>query len=995
MWLNELKNSDRGTGGVRALASEYERMVRICAIVEKTIFPLAPALPRLAGLGTYLNYLNKISASPECPECAKTINSEMNSVRILNKDGINFGDLRNYLAHGGIEPTDPQTAQSLEKLLDKNWDLLERFVTEQGVAIDFQGIIVNNRLCSKLIFEDNCGVIFYFQEAQKRELIYYSSDGRGKPFIVNIDVNDKLCPAKMIVSTKSTPESKNLDHFYNDIMEDLKAFQENETEIRQIELPEKRIGVEWDRALSDGAEHRLDIFYIQKSHARRWELADGDFEYADFLKFLVNWNISITRLKYRIEELSRFKANEDLDDFAVGSELIIPEEVKPAFRLLDPPPNDGGTRDVKHNNYDFTRSLDRTSTAQTGKPQIYFVSGEAGVGKTYNLIKIAEERLEQLAESNPGEKYFEGPAYLYVSCSGSGYKGLKQIINNEIIETRNLTFDSASALIRAGLLVIIVDGFDELISDAGYNDALEVLDPILRKIGTHGTLVISARSAYQANQYQESLKRNDTLLGPIDHHFVELNRWSLPDINTIFDANPEWVPFLNMNVNEKSLLGIPYFAKSFHLYASTFFEENSKHGNEQAQDYAIDADLRGLLIDEYLKREVKKISTDDRLKFTVNADMLRTVYSEIAGLMLEQETRHLDFTDFQLACETALNLTEPDGRHAALLSRLTVLCGMSVSYSPADPEERAFSFSHEVFYEYFIGKNLETEIKRQSADRLASRLASQLLGEGTVGVLADTISHLEGKLISTLDCRDSNSILKKNISAVFASAINKGIPFSSQHFYGLEFSTLHFGEALGRNLTFAECDFQELELWAEPGTGSLTFINCRFQKITVHGSDGKRFRMENVSIGDLVHFEGRGGPVWLSSRIDIFRKLDALQILGAKETVIDIESTLESEKVEFAKRVLGRFMIRKDNVYVVEQGSRTPGDGASGWMPEPDSYKWADLTNALLNNDLAEEKEFNSSGASKSRIVFRRPVQEILEPSEADVDVKRFWDSLK
>ena len=157
------------------------------------------------------------------------------------------------------------------------------------------------------------------------------------------------------------------------------------------------------------------------------------------------------------------------------------------------------------------------------------------MGKTHNLVTASLHRSERLVEAADEDKRSVlggSPLYLYVSCSGVGLRSLRDLINAAVVETQNLTYESVMALCRNAMLVLVIDGFDELLGGAGYRDAFQLLEPTLRLLGLRGgTVVLSARSSYLANQYKHSLARSSVeAKTPVAHYMLELLRWNAIDV---------------------------------------------------------------------------------------------------------------------------------------------------------------------------------------------------------------------------------------------------------------------------------------------------------------------------------------------------------------------------------------------------------------------------------------------------------------------------------
>src|SRR5690606_788660 len=166
----------------------------------------------------------------------------------------------------------------------------------------------------------------------------------------------------------------------------------------------------------------------------------------------------------------------------------------------------------------------------------YFVSGEAGIGKTRALISTALNRARLVEAEEAGDAPpLRHPLFLYVRSTGQVLNSLTTVVNDAVTTTRNLNEKSVQTLCRNGLIALLVDGFDELLGGVGYDDALGSLRPWIEALGGRGVIVVSARSSYYLNQYRSSLKLNQNLA--VEHRVAEFQRWSDPQIKEFVEAH--------------------------------------------------------------------------------------------------------------------------------------------------------------------------------------------------------------------------------------------------------------------------------------------------------------------------------------------------------------------------------------------------------------------------------------------------------------------------
>ena len=152
--------------------------------------------------------------------------------------------------------------------------------------------------------------------------------------------------------------------------------------------------------------------------------------------------------------------------------------------------------------------------------QIVMVTGEAGAGKTQVLRELV---LQQ------SERYLKGETekiLLYVNAQGRALARLNEALATELQDLRvNLTYHSVATLTRVGLLVPVIDGFDELLGVSGYDDAFNSLATFLEQLEGDGRLIASARSVYYEEEFLS--RTSHPAMGKVRHGHIFRSRSTL------------------------------------------------------------------------------------------------------------------------------------------------------------------------------------------------------------------------------------------------------------------------------------------------------------------------------------------------------------------------------------------------------------------------------------------------------------------------------------
>lgn len=118
--------------------------------------------------------------------------------------------------------------------------------------------------------------------------------------------------------------------------------------------------------------------------------------------------------------------------------------------------------------------------------RVTMLTGDAGTGKTRVLRELVYRQ---------ADKYLRGRTtklLLYVNAQGRALARLDEALATELQDLRvGLTYHSVAVLARLGILVPVIDGFDELLGVSGYDDAFGSLARLLEQLEGRGQLLVS------------------------------------------------------------------------------------------------------------------------------------------------------------------------------------------------------------------------------------------------------------------------------------------------------------------------------------------------------------------------------------------------------------------------------------------------------------------------------------------------------------------------
>ena len=133
-------------------------------------------------------------------------------------------------------------------------------------------------------------------------------------------------------------------------------------------------------------------------------------------------------------------------------------------------------------------SLNNTRRARLG-----FITGPAGIGKSTVLRALSAES----ARAYTG-RAGSGPLLIYFDAQGQTLAQFKNVVAGQLQELRaaRIYYEGLVRLTQRGLVVPIVDAFDELLVEFGAGEAFGSLGSFLADIGDRGCVIASARREF-------------------------------------------------------------------------------------------------------------------------------------------------------------------------------------------------------------------------------------------------------------------------------------------------------------------------------------------------------------------------------------------------------------------------------------------------------------------------------------------------------------------
>jgi len=616
--------------------------------------------------------------------------------------------------------------------------------------------------------------------------------------------------------------------------------------------------------------------------------------------------------------------------------------------------------------------VDHGRAQAEGRTSLFFLKGDPGAGKTTLLRETTALQAERYMQGESGFLLF------YVSAQGRELGNLRDAFSGELDDLRaGFTRDAVAALARSGLLIPVVDGFDELLGTAGYSGAFSSLQTLLGELDGLGAVVVSARSAFYD---LELLGRSTSPASEADIGVttIGLEPWTDAQLETFMrktgggvDRERVGRALETLSAEDRRLLRRPFFASRFPEFAA----EADGHN----------VDLLEYLISAYLEREARKI-VDSSGEPVLPVDGHRRLFELAAEHMWEAEAR-------QLAVDELRTFTEIVAEEFVLGADEASQLGTKVtSYAGFRPGRAGgrddFAFEHEVYFDYFLARAVQRLLRESNHEDLASFFDRGVVPEGValraVDVLGD--GPLEPELLhSSTGVRFDNR--RRNLGTLLAARARK-TPLTECTLQNLLFTDIGFHGAQFDRVRFENCLFIGVDL-----------AGARFQRCVADGSTFQGLKLDNESQLDIRGLRAgqNVGSIFHVDAGDIYAPKDVEEVLrrrGVPRDVSDegapeIAYSPEAENLINLLAFLARAYRRTNIVYESDEFLHNVfGSG-----------RWPALKQLLVEHRVVTEETRSTSGRPTNALRLRVRVDDLLtgqtSPELPNTPAGELWRELR
>ncbi|QDU24014.1 pentapeptide repeat-containing protein [Urbifossiella limnaea] len=477
------------------------------------------------------------------------------------------------------------------------------------------------------------------------------------------------------------------------------------------------------------------------------------------------------------------------------------------------------------------------------RSKLVFLQGRAGDGKSSLLTHLAHAH---------ALRYLRGETtwlFFYIDAQGQALARLNQAIATVLQDLRaSFTYHGLSTLTRLGLVVPVVDGFDELLSSGGYDDAFASLEAFVRQLDGRGVLVASARSTFYKYTGRAAGGR---VAGGREGLAVETEPVFLQPWGDRESGEYLWQRGLGTQLaaatpveaaeKARKLLGAAADEVLSSPFLLTQFADEVAAGRLTDVDH--DRFLHGV-IRSFITRELTGKILNTHGDPILREDGHVRLLGALAEEMWIQETRELDQESFRTICEMVCDDLGLDPSAAKLLlERMPSHAVLTRTNRPV-----RVAFRHELYYGYFFAEYLERAVRRR--DEVESLLARSKVSAPIAAEFAAFVRPADvPKVVETLgSLRGGASVqelLAANAGTLAAAVVRRhpaactGVEFRGMTFDAVDLSGTALNDASFTRCTFVRADLQGTK-WENVRFTNTTLIRPVLSEDTVLGVTGLR-----------------------------------------------------------------------------------------------------------------------------------------------------------
>lgn len=366
---------------------------------------------------------------------------------------------------------------------------------------------------------------------------------------------------------------------------------------------------------------------------------------------------------------------------------------------------------------------------------VLLIDGPAGVGKTTLVRETALHRAQ----------HFDGqhPIILQIASRGRILQNISDLIAFALQDIRsNLTVDQLMILMRHGLVILAIDGFDELSDPNGFQTAWSGLNALFSEARGMATFLLAGRETFVST---DTIRRQ---LTSFDEGLDRLAVLSLRDPTP--EAARAWLlgkPGWDSTLLSKQFVE-PIFVQNSYALRPFFLDVLAQEPEALRNDDPPAPDLLTYLVDVMVRREADKfidsLDPPDGLgSQSTYGRYVRKFLEEVARDLAENQTDSIAEEALDLLATVAADGIIPDDQIPAVAQR-----ARTVVFLANDIHAGHVRFSHDHLQQYFLAREAlrsigDGELPRYVRRNVFGREALDIFAQVARAVPDDAQTFLE------------------------------------------------------------------------------------------------------------------------------------------------------------------------------------------------------------------------------------------------------------
>lgn len=499
-----------------------------------------------------------------------------------------------------------------------------------------------------------------------------------------------------------------------------------------------------------------------------------------------------------------------------------------------------------------------------GKRYLYtsavYLLSNAGDGKTMVMNRLARMTAKAYKE---GRIHF---LFLPIELGGRPFMRFDDLFIGELARKfrfRDYYFNSLIELIKLGLIVLGLDGFEEMSVEGKDDKVISSLGELLSQFDSKGKIIISARKAF----YEYALENRIALGDVMEKHEIEFSAcklvpWSIDQFCALLDSygfieeeKNQIVDTLVHRLGEKHpILRRPFLA---HKLVDYIYQQNGECASELEKiNVSAGESEQSAVLDDFVALLMHREATEKWIKRSADS----------GGQQLLKIEDHFQILQC-LSEEMWLSRTEQVSKEF-LKEWMGVICGANgigvadtrdcqekiLYHAFLKNEANQYSFCHEAFGMYFLGRQIGSYLTEDVySSQLFQLLSIDVLPDAVIDEIAFRLTQLKcdfsvvtHKLLALKGGISRNTPLSENVGAILISFRNKSHSDILCALTDLYFSKAAMRSVSLNNIKFVRCMFEDLQLKKEFPWKNVEFVDSQIDTID-YDSEAK---VKNVKIDD-------------------------------------------------------------------------------------------------------------------------------------------------